>query len=142
MTKEVLISVKGLQFEIDEDEAVEVISVGEYYYRNGKHYIMYEELLPNEDGRNELTKNTIKISDQQIDIIKKGVSNVHMIFELNKKNMTFYNTPFGDLLIGLNTTYINVNSSGDNLDVKLEYALDVNYSHVSDCEIKINVKSK
>mgnify|MGYP001125801411 FL=1 len=35
MTKDVLITVSGLQFETQEDEAVEVVSRGENYFRNG-----------------------------------------------------------------------------------------------------------
>ena len=139
MTKEVLISISGLQFELNSEEPVEVISVGEYYFRNGKHYIIYEELQMEEGNSCDMTKNTIKISDHQVDIIKKGCNNVHMIFELNKKNVTFYNTPFGDLLIGLYTTSIQLSENKDELVVGLEYALDINSNHISDCSITMRV---
>ena len=40
MTKEVLVSLKGLQLSPDEQsDAVEVIAPAEYYLRNDKHYI-------------------------------------------------------------------------------------------------------
>lgn len=142
MTKEVLISISGLQLDINEEEAVEVISVGTYYKKNGKHYLLYEELPMEEMGSRKLTKNTIKISDNQVDIIKKGVSNTHMIFEKDKKNVTYYNTPFGELLIGIYTTNLEVVESEDEILVNLEYALDVNASHVSDCDIKIKVSAR
>lgn len=139
MTKEVLISISGLQFDINNEEPVEVISVGEYYERNGKQYIVYEELQTEDENSQEMTKNTIKISENQVDIIKKGTTNVHMIFELNKKNITYYNTPFGDLLIGLYTTSIKQHMEEEQFDVDLEYALDINSNHVSDCSINIRV---
>ena len=142
MTKEVLISISGLQLDINEEEAVEVISVGTYYKKNGKHYLLYEELTMEEMGSRKLTKNKIKISDNQVDIIKKGVSNTHMIFEKDKKNVTYYNTPFGELLIGIYTTKLEVVESEDEILVNLEYALDVNASHVSDCDIKIKVSAR
>lgn len=142
MTKEVLISISGLQLDINEEEAVEVISVGTYYKKNDKHYLLYEELPMEEMGSRMLTKNTIKISDNQVDIIKKGVSNTHMIFEKDKKNVTYYNTPFGELLIGIYTTKLEVVESEDEILVNLEYALDVNASHVSDCDIKIKVSAR
>ncbi len=142
MTKEVLISISGLHFELNSEEPVEVISVGEYYQRNGKHYIVYDELLMEGDNSREMTKNRIKISDDQVDIIKKGASNVHMIFEKNKKNLTFYNTPFGDLLIGLYTTAIKVSQEEEEIVAELEYALDINSNHVSDCSITIKVKPR
>lgn len=142
MTKDVLISIAGLQFEIDEDEAIEVISVGEYYFRNGKHFILYDDIIPNEQGKDELTKNTIKVGKDIIEITKKGANNVHMVFELGKKHMTVYNTPIGALMVGLNTTALNVKESESELLINIEYALDINYSHVSDCSIKIKIKNR
>ena len=138
MKKEVLISISGLQYELNSEEPVEVISVGEYYCRNGKHYIIYDEMQM-EDNSHEVTKNTIKISENQVDIIKKGSSNVHMIFERNKKNVTFYNTPFGDLLIGTHTTSIKQSESEEEILVGLQYALDINSNHISDCDITIRI---
>ncbi|MDO5291205.1 MAG: DUF1934 domain-containing protein [bacterium] len=144
MTKEVLISISGLQLEIDEQEAVEVISVGEYYKKNEKHYLRYEDLAMDcEDlGINNVNKNTVKISDTQVDIIKKGASNTHMIFEKNKKNVTYYSTPFGELLIGIYTTKLDITETEEEILVNLKYALDVNASHVSDCDITIKVSPR
>lgn len=139
MKKDVLVSISGLQYEIDKDEAVEVISVGEYYFRNGKHYIIYEEILEDMDG---VSKCTIKVSEKQIDIIKKGANNVHMIFEEGKKNTTYYNTPYGDLQVGIYTTLIRVSEEEDKIVADIEYGLDINYAHVSDCQIKIKITSK
>ncbi len=139
MTKDVLISISGLQFEVNSEEPVEVVSVGEYYERNGKQYLVYEELQMDDVGSREMTKNTIKISDNQVDIIKKGTNNVHMIFEQNKKNITYYNTPYGDLLIGLYTTAIERSQDEEEITLKLEYALTINSNHISDCNITIKV---
>ena len=50
MTKDVLISISGLQFaEGENSEPVEVITSGSYYKKNGKHYILYDEVA--EDTR-------------------------------------------------------------------------------------------
>lgn len=139
MTKDVIVSISGLQFEIDEDEAVEVITVGEYYNRNGNHYILFDELSQEENGA---TKNTFKISDKQVDIMKKGINNVHMVFEVNKQNMTYYKTPFGDLLIQINTTSLSLTEEENEMVVQISYDLNVNYSYISECFIQIKIKSK
>ena len=39
MTKDVLISISGLQLEAEDDEPIEVVTSGNYYYKNNKHYI-------------------------------------------------------------------------------------------------------
>jgi uncharacterized beta-barrel protein YwiB (DUF1934 family) len=140
--KDILVSISGLQYEIDQDEAVEVISVGEYYNRNNKHYVIYEEMVENEYGQNSIAKNTIKITGNQVEIMKKGPNQMHMVFEENQKNMSYYNTPFGNLLIGIYTTKIRIKEEDNILYVQIEYGLDVNYTHVSDCNIKIKVTSK
>ena len=142
MTKDVIVSIKGLQFESDGDEPVEVISVGQYYYKNEKHYILYEEIIEDEQGNSEVTKNTIKISKDTMEILKKGVNNTHMVFERNKKNLTYYNTPFGQLIIGIDTTGFKVIEDDNAIGVKIRYNLEINYSHVSDCEIVIKILAK
>ncbi|MBE5961038.1 MAG: DUF1934 domain-containing protein [Lachnospiraceae bacterium] len=146
MTKEVLVSISGLQFELDEKEteAIEVICPGEYYFRNGKHYIIYEELIE-EEGIHAVTKCTLKITDKQVDLVKKGTSNVHMVFELGKNHMTYYNTPFGDLMMGITTTDISLTKEGEDfttLLADLSYALDINYEFAANCTLKIKVQSK
>ena len=46
MTKDVVVSLKGLQLAPDQQsDAVEVIAPGEYYIRNNKHYVLFEEIM-------------------------------------------------------------------------------------------------
>ena len=85
MDKEVLIHVRGLHMmeEDGEQEPVEIVVPGEYYFRNGSHYLRYEEIL---EDFSEPTINYIKISPKGIEVRKKGIVNVHMVFEQGKKN--------------------------------------------------------
>lgn len=142
MTKDVLISIKGLQFESGNDEAVEMIAPGEYYLRNGKHYVLYEEIMEGAEGDHDISKNTVKIANNQVEILKKGGSNVHMVFVESQKNMTYYTTPFGQLLIGIFTNYVEVKEKEEVIEVKLKYELEINQTFVSDCEITILIMSK
>lgn len=139
MTKDVLVKISGLQFENDKDEAVEITTVGQYYLKNNKHYIIFEEIL---EGEKETCKNRIKIDENQVEITKSGSINVHMIFQVGKKNLTYYNTPFGNLLIGLETTSIKLLEENGQLLLNIQYGLDVNYSRISDCNIDIKVIEK
>ena len=92
MTKDVLVSISGMHEEIvavapeieeDENEAIEVVTPATYYLKNGKHYIVYEEVV---EGTSGVIKNRIKINgDECVEIVKSGLSNSHMIFEKNKK---------------------------------------------------------
>lgn len=140
MTKDVIVSISGLQFPGEgEAETVEVITNGNYYLKNGKHYIIYEELA---EGFTGTTRNVVKLQDNCLDITKKGISNVHMMFEKNKKNVSYYYTPFGSLLIGIDANSIRVEETDQNINVTVDYSLEVNYEHLADCTIKMNIKSK
>ena len=133
MTKDVLVKISGLQFAEDQDNGpVEIITTGNYYKKNGKHYILYDEVQEGFDG---VTKSVIKVNDDFLDVTKKGVTNVHMMFEKNKKNMSYYNTPFGNLLVGINATDVKVNETEDNIDIKVDYKLEVNYEHLAEYDI-------
>lgn len=140
MTKDVLLSIKGLQFANEQDtEPVEVITSGDYYKRNGKHYILYDEVMEGFDG---VTKNIIKLKDDCLDVTKKGVTNVHMMFEKNKKNITYYNTPFGSIMIGIDAKDIKIEEKEEHISVNVSYGLEVNYEHMADCHIVMNIQSK
>ena len=139
MTKDVLVTISGLQFMEDDNDSVEMITSGSYYKRNGKHYILYDEV---QEGFEGVTKNTIKIAQDTMDITKKGITNVHMMFEKNKKNVTYYYTPFGSLLVGIDAKKVDVTESEDNIDIKVKYNLEMNYEHLAECEITMNIHSK
>ena len=110
-----------------------------YLYKNGKHYIIYDEV---NEGFSETTRNIIKLNDDFMDITRRGVSNVHMMFEKNRKNVTYYYTPYGSLLIGIDAKSVDVQETENDIDVKVNYELEVNYEHMADCCITMNIKSK
>lgn len=140
MTKEVLISIKGLQTSPqDETDTVEVISPGEYYYKNGKHYLMYDEFL---EGQSEPTKTVIKLGDDFMEVTRRGPVAVHMMFERNKKNVTYYNTPVGSLLIGIEAQKMDFEEKEDRISAKVLYALEMNYEHIGVCDIEVKVSPK
>lgn len=137
MTRDVLISISGFQMLDNEQQDVELITRGDYFLKNGKHYILYDEVMEGGDGT---VRNTIKIGPGCMDIIKSGVTSTHMVFEQNKKNLTCYLTPMGELMVGIQTNKIAMQEEEELLQVNVEYSLDINYEHVSDCNIKVAVR--
>lgn len=141
MTQEVLLTLQGLQFdqrEVDADK-IETVTVGDYYKKNGKHYVVYEEVT---EGFEQTTKNRLKISESMLELSRNGLINMHMVFQENKKNLTNYNTPFGQILIGIDTKKIQIEEQEDKIVVDVDYSLDINYEFLSECHIKINICSK
>ena len=111
MTKDVLLSISGLHYETsalaedDENEPIEVITPATYYFKNNKHYVLYEEVV---EGMSGIIRNKVRIADDKLEIMKSGLSNTHMIFERDKMNITQYETPYGELLVGTHTKDMQV----------------------------------
>lgn len=142
MTKDVLLSIAGLQYGTDQSDTVEVISCGTYRKRNGKHYILYEEVLEEQgDLVTSMAKCMLKVSDGQVELLKKGSVNAQMIFEEAKTHMTYYNTGFGDLVISISTNSIEVVEETELITVHLKYTLELNYQHISECNLMIKVQA-
>lgn len=141
MEKEVLLALKGLQFAMNEEgaQALETITPAEYYKRNNSHYIIYDEIT---EGFSDITKNVIKFKDSQVEVTKKGLINVHMVFEENKKNMTSYATPYGNILIGIDTGAVRIEEQSDRIQVNVEYTLEANYEHMADCKIEMDIRAR
>lgn len=140
MNKEVLISIRGLQFEEGTDEnKIETITAGDYYKKNDYHYVVYDELT---EGFEESTKNIIKFNDRELYLTKHGLVNVHMVFEENKKNITNYVTPYGSILIGIETEKVDLKEEEKRIHVDVLYSLEVNYEHLADCNIVMDIREK
>ncbi len=145
MTKDVLVSISGLQMAVNDmensdDEPVEVLSPGTYYFKDGKHYIFMEEVL---EGYAKVTKTRIQINeDKTVEVTKKGAMNMHMVFEKNVHHTCLYSTMFGQLNLGIYTTDIMLDIAEENINIRVEYVMDVEQEPVADCTIRINVKSR
>ena len=63
--------------------------------------MIYDELV---EGIPGTIKNKVRImDDRKVEIIKSGITNTHMVFEKDKINMTQYETPYGEMMIGVFT---------------------------------------
>lgn len=137
VTREVLVSIRGMQMLADNmGEEIEVVTNGSYLCKDGKHFICYEEVVEGMDGT---IHNLVKLDEHGMEVTKRGITNVHMIFQKDKKNITYYQTPFGNLQIGIAATNIDVKDSEDNMDVTVNYTLDINYEYLADCMISMKI---
>ena len=142
-----LVTITGLQFaDVDvrasasdeELDAIETICPGEYYYKNDGHFILYEELV---DGFEGPVKNLLKLRDREFMISKKGPVNVQMVFSEGKKTMTDYHTPFGNIMVALDTKKVETQETEDALHISIECGLEANYQFIADCNIAVHITS-
>ena len=136
MTQDVLLTISGLHDmtfadpeENEENEPIEVITPASYYWKNGKHYILYDEVM---EGIPGVVKNKIKITgEDSMEIMKSGITNV-----------TYYDTPYGQLHVGIHTRKLDVNVDDERIDIAVEYGLDVNHEATADCRIAMSIRPK
>lgn len=141
MTKDVLISLCTVQSDLGEtqEDRTQTLISGNYYEKNDRHYILYDEVM---EGFSKAVKTKVKFSENMLEIIRNGPIGVRMLFEENKKNVTSYNTPYGNILLGISTKKINVIVQPDIIEIELEYTLDADGGHLSDCSMNMKIQSK
>lgn len=139
MTKDVLLSIKGLYTEDNEDaESVETLAPAEFYIKEGVYYLFFEEIMDDTTG---ITKSRIKYSDKCFELTRKGEVSVHLLFEEGKKNLNTYQLPYGNLVVGLDTKRIQLTETEEEIKIAIDYAMEINYQFVSDNTIDIIVKA-
>jgi len=121
-----------------QQEPVEVISPGRYYFKNGSHYLVFEDI---EDDSSKC-ENLMKFRESYLEVSKKGSVNARLIFEKDKKTKSQYGTPFGILQIGISTTAVNLKEKEDSIEVTANYALEINDDFIADCSISLKAQSK
>ena len=82
----------------------------------------------------ETFKNAEK-SENYKEKVKKYLNN-------NEKNITYYNTPYGSLLVGIDAYRVDVREKENEITVEVEYALEINNEHLADCHIRILANPK
>ena len=144
MTKEVLLTISGVQSDahaqhMDQIEPVEVITPAEYYFRDNMHYLLYDEVDPDD---HELSHNILTMKDNYMCMVRKGSTQTRLVIESGKRNVTYYATPFGSLHILLDGRHVEVESSEQEIDAVAGYGLEINYENVADCLIRIRVQPR
>ena len=135
MTRDVLIRLSGLQSMEDDEGVVEVITAGDYFWKNNKHYLIYDEIMEGTDGT---IRNTMKLTPDKLEIRKSGPISASMVFEVDKKTQTHYATPMGEMLVEMTTSRIGFEEEDDHLKVEVEYQLRpcIRLPHCPGCDIQ------
>lgn len=138
MTKDVLVSIKGMDGSANEDD-IETIHCGQFYRRNGKVYIKYEESI---DGMDNKISTMIKVSGQEIEITNRGAINSSMVFIPGQKITNNYQSPYGILNMGVDTEYLSIQETESTFDVELKYNIEYDGNYANGRHVLINVREQ
>lgn len=136
--KDVRITIKGVQRDdAGETGSTETIVPGEYYFRNGSHYILYEETA---EDSGERIQNSLKLKGELLELNRKGAVNSRMVFEAGKCHVLDYATPFGMLRMETVTSRILCSSDEARLRIRAEYELWADGMKLSSCRLTVKIE--
>lgn len=140
MTKDIILTIAGLHAtDGDSGEPVEIVTPGQYYLKNGKHYVLFEELLEGVDGK---IKSTLKFEENKVELIRTGAATARMIFEKEREHFMFYRTPMGPLEISIYTDDIFMETGEQKMNVQIDYSIKAGEEVVTESTVRINICEK
>ena len=134
------ITVIGKQTVDGEEDKIEVFTDGDMTLENDKVTITYPE-YPEEDPTKK-TETTVTLENGVLLIDRQGEMSSHLILEKGKRHECLYQTPMGQMFIGIFTDEIKTELSGHGGKITAAYQLDFNRTVVSYNEFYISVKEK
>ena len=107
-----------------------------------RHNILRETTVIICSMRRKWIKTKLKFRDHLLELTRQGTAEMHMIFEENKRHMIPYNTPYGQLMLGIETGRVLVEEQEDQIHVTVEYTLDHEGEPLSESCLKIHIREK
>lgn len=138
--KDVIISITGSQYaEQDSDEAVELVTDGQYCFKNGRGKLIYKEsALTGMEG----TVTSFLISPGEVILSREGTLTSRMVFREGTKNTFLYDTPYGSTTMGLDTHRISSSLGEGGGELEIDYIVDFDHTVVGRNRFKINVRER
>ena len=141
MNDNYLITVIGTQTVDGESDSIEVITSGDYVRDDtGDITVTYPEF--SEENPTTRTDTTVTLRGKILTIERRGEMSSRLMLEKGKRHQCLYETPMGQMLIGIYTDSIKVIASDSGCDIRASYQLDFNQHVVSNNEFHITIKSK
>lgn len=104
-------------------DKVEFVTQGDLFEKNGKYYLKYTEMMNKDE---EPFKTTMKIENNKVTILRYGEVNTQMVLETGKKNVNYYETPYGALLVGVTADTMSLDIGEHKGCIKLNYDVEIN----------------
>lgn len=134
--KKVILSIKGNQVNPEgQDNKIELITEGRLYKKDNAYYIEYEEsVISGMEG----TKTMIVVEDQRIFLERTGSHESRFVFEKGRKYVNYYETPFGNLEMGIFPTKIDSSMDENQGKLDLKYELDISGKYAGSNELMVS----
>lgn len=140
MEEKYIITVVGKQTVDGESDKIEVITEGDLQTDGGRITITYPEYP--EDDPSKKTDTTVILDGGVLSIERTGEMSSHLILEQGVRHECLYQTPMGQMFIGIFTDNISAEIGERGGEITAAYQLDFNRVVVSYNEFYISAKEK
>ena len=138
MMKDVWISISNRQSGGQEEEDTLVFNTaGHYFFDDGVGVLSYQE---SELTGLEGTRTSVMVMPNQVVIDRDGMLTGRMVFREGTRDSFPYNTPYGQMLLGIDTRRIRHNFNENGGDVEIDYVTDLANYYVTRNKFRISVK--
>lgn len=136
MEKKVLIEIFARREENGEAEDFEVVTCGKFSGDDSSYTVTYEEL-----GDLEGCVTTLEVKNgETILLIRRGDFNSQMMFENKRKHNCIYQTPYGNMNMGIYTSFIRSEIKNGTGELSFEYTIDLNGAPTGKNRMELKLK--
>ena len=134
------IKVIGKQTIDGETDTIEVITEGDLLIGDGRITVTYPEY--SEDNPSVRTDTTVTYENGVLSIERRSEMSSHLMLEEHVRHECLYNTPMGQMFIGIYTDSITCKINEQGGEIRAAYQLDFNTAAASYNELFISIKEK
>lgn len=139
MEENFILSVTGIQTVDDGDDRIELKTMASYVTKNGCRYVTYKEYDAQHPDKKYRT--TVKIDEDNIVTVMKGGEERHsLILEKGQRHRCEYVTPYGILMLGVYTEYVDVRLDEHGGELTVRYIIDVQSELASKNELHLKLE--
>lgn len=121
----------------EEPQALELVTEARYAFKNGIHYLLYDE---SELSGLDAARTTLKITPERVSIRRHGNTESLLQFEVGRRYTTQYPTPYGSMKLEMTTQALTVDiSEGPKGHIGIRYTMMMQSSLESKNEIDIEI---
>ena len=140
MEENVIISIRGSQlYEGQDPDVTELVTAGTLRREQEGYTIAYQETeLTGLEG----TTTKLRIEGPRVTLLRQGSVNSQMIFEVGRKHLSMYETPYGALAVGIETRRLKNTVDEAGGDLEIDYAIEIDTLLAGKSLFQLNVKKK
>lgn len=140
MEKKVIISIKGMQnYEGTDPDTVELVTQGRLLDcgEDGLSLSYQESELTGMEG----TLTTFQVEKSgRVTLMRLGEFNSEMVFEEGRRHLSLYQTPYGDLSVGIRANRVRNSLGMSGGDLEIDYAIEIDHALAGQNLFQIHVR--